>query len=232
MSATRIDVSLSKYEIGLTGAIPSHENWSEPAMDYAILEFVALFSGIVFKYGGRIVHGCYPAFLPVILRQARLHSNCKNGRKPITLIMSELWAKHLPTDFREGIIDVAEFIITKQIGEGTATDPATRNQSLTEMRKVLIQAQNVMVAVGGKMHRKDGFVPGVLEEMDLAAEKAIPRFLIAGMGGYAAEYAKDLTPGALKNGLSDAQNAVLFSTSDVGSCVNIIFERLAKQELY
>ncbi len=61
MSATRIDVSLAKYEIGITGAIPGRENWSEPAMDYAILEFVALFTGIVFKYGGRIIHGCHPA---------------------------------------------------------------------------------------------------------------------------------------------------------------------------
>ncbi len=75
MSATRIDVSLAKYQIGITGAIPSRGDWSEPAMDFAILEFVALFSGIVFKYGGRIVHGCHPAFTPVIVRQARLHSN-------------------------------------------------------------------------------------------------------------------------------------------------------------
>ena len=55
MSSTRLNVSLEGFDIGLTGAVPGRESWSEPAMDRAILEFVALFSGIVFKYGGRMV---------------------------------------------------------------------------------------------------------------------------------------------------------------------------------
>jgi hypothetical protein len=231
MNGTRIDISLEKYQIGLTGAIPGRENWSEPAMDYAILEFVALFSGIVFKYGGRIVHGCQPAFMPIILRQARLHSDPNREKRPITFVMSNLWAKSLPMDFHESIADVAEFATTRQIGTGTADDPETRNQSLTEMRQLLISSQNIMVAVGGKMHKKDGMVPGVLEELDLAAQKLIPRFLVAGMGGYAAQYAEELAPVSLYNGLTDDQNRLLFSTSDVGACVSIIFEQLAKQQL-
>jgi hypothetical protein len=231
MSATRINVSLAKYQVGITGAIPARDDWSEPAMDYAILEFVALFTGIVFKYGGKIIHGCHPAFTPVIVRQARLHSNRQSGKKALTLIMSDLWAKDLPPDFRQSIDDVADFITTKQVGEGTADDAETRNNSLTEMRHVLVNSQNVMVAIGGKMHRRNGLVPGVLEEMEMAAARAIPRFLIAGMGGFAAEYARELTPASLKNGLTDDQNALLFSSSDVGACVGTIFEQLAKQEL-
>ena len=231
MNATRLDISLDKYTVGLSGAIPGRESWSEPAMDFAILEFVALLSGIIFKYGGSIVHGCQPALMPVLLRQARLHSDPKRKRKPLNLIMSELWAKDLPIDFRESIADIADFATTKQIGNGTVDDPETRNRSLTEMRRALIDAQNVMVAVGGKMHKKDGLIPGVLEEMDLAAQKAIPRFLVAGMGGYAAQYAKELMPSSLNNGLSEEQNALLFSTSDVGACVNVIFEQLAAQKL-
>jgi hypothetical protein len=228
MNGIRLNVSLAKYDIGLSGAIPGREHWSEPAMDRAILEFIALFSGIVFKYGGRIIHGCHPTFTSIILRQARLHAPTNNSRKPVTLIMSELWAKNLPSDYREGIADVAEFLVTKQIGEGGPEVPETRNHSLTEMRQLLVKSQSIMVAVGGKMHRKDGLVPGVQEEMDLAAQKGIPRFLIAGMGGFAAEYAKDLTPSSLQNGLSDEQNMLLFSTPDVSACVNLLFERLAK----
>jgi hypothetical protein len=229
MSGIRLNVSLAKYNVGLTGAIPGRENWSEPAMDRAILEFVALFSGIVFKYGGRIVHGCHPTFTPVILRQARLHATANSERKPVTLVMSELWAKNLPHDYRDSVAGVAEFIVTKQIGEGGPESPETRNRSLTEMRQLLIKSQNVMVAVGGKMHQKDGLIPGVQEEMDLAAKQEIPRFLVAGMGGYAAQYAKELTPSSLKNGLTDEQNALLFGTSDVSACVNVIFEQLAGQ---
>src|SRR5882762_8805183 len=91
MTIARLDISLEQYEIGLSGAIPNRSEWSEPAMDRGILEFVALFSGIVLKYGGRIVHGCHPTFTPVILRQARLQAP-NRLRKPVTLIMSELWA--------------------------------------------------------------------------------------------------------------------------------------------
>ncbi len=230
MNSTRINVSLTQREVGLTGAVPGRNSWSEPAMDRAILEFVALFSGIVFKYGGRIVHGCHPTFTQVILRQARLHAGKHREQKPITLIMSELWAKNLNSEFGESVSDVAEFIITKQIGEGGPENVETRNRSLTEMRQLLIKSQNTMVAVGGKMHEKDGIVPGVKEEMDLAAKAAIPRYLIAGMGGYAASYAKELTPSSLNNGLSDEENHLLFSTPDVSACVNLLFENLAKSK--
>jgi hypothetical protein len=228
MSGTRINVSLTQYEIGLSGAVPGRDSWSEPAMDRAILEFVALFSGIVFKYGGRIVHGSHPTFTPVILRQARLHGDKEGARKPLTLIMSELWAKDLPSEYRESIADVAEFQVTRQIGAGGPENVDTRNRSLTAMRQLLIERQNLMVAVGGKLHARDGMNPGVGEELDLAASKGIPRFLIAGMGGYAAEYAKELTPSSLNNGLSDEENAPLFSTTDVSACVNLLFEQLAR----
>jgi len=228
MSGTRLNVSLEGFDIGLTGAVPGRESWSEPAMDRAILEFVALFSGIVFKYGGRMVHGSHPTFTPVILRQARLHAGKGGSRKPVTLIMSDLWAKNYPKEFVEGVSDVAEFIVTKQIGDGGPENVETFNRSLAEMRQFLIESQNVMVAVGGKMHDKDGKKPGVLEEMEMAGKKGIPRFLIGGMGGFAAQYARELTPSSLHNGLSDEENAQLFNTSDVSACVNVVFERLTK----
>lgn len=229
MSLTRLDISLEQYEIGLSGAIPDRKDWSEPAMDRGILEFVALFSGIVFKYGGRIVHGCHPTFTPVILRQARLQGR-KRLRKPITLIMSDLWARDLRPEDIESMTDISEFVITKKIGDGGPEDVKTRNRSLSAMRRVLIDAQNVMVAVGGKMHSGDGIVPGVAEEMTLAGEKGIPRFLIGGLGGSARKLAKKLTPSALNNSLSDKENVTLFGTDDVSACVNVLFEHLALSE--
>src|SRR5216684_8216938 len=115
MSLTKLDVSLEQYEIGLSGAVPDRKDWSEPAMDRGILEFVALFSGIVFKYGGRIVHGSHPTFTPIILRQARNQAPDRS-RKPITLIMSDLWARDLGAEDIESLTDIAELVITKKIG--------------------------------------------------------------------------------------------------------------------
>jgi hypothetical protein len=201
MSVTKLDVSLEQYEIGLSGAVPDRGDWSEPAMDRGILEFVALFSGLVFKYGGRIVHGSHPTFTPIILRQARLQAP-NRARKPITLVMSDLWAADLNSEEIESLTDVSELVITKKIGSGSVADADTRNRSLTAMREVLVGAQNVMVAVGGKMHSGDGIIPGVGEEITLAQRKGIPQFLIAGLGGFARKLARELTPSSLHNSLS------------------------------
>lgn len=229
MNTLRLDISLEDFEIGLSGAVPDRGDWSEPAMDRGILEFVALFSGIVFKYGGRIVHGSHPTFTPVILRQARLQGGDRL-RKPVTLIMSQLWAQDLKPEEIESMTDIAELIVTKKEGDGGPTDANTRNRSLTAMRRVLINAQNVMVAVGGKLHSKDGKIPGVGEEMMLAKMKGIPRLLVGGLGGYARTLAEELTPSDLNNSLSRRQNVTLFGTEDVSTCVNVLFEHLARSK--
>jgi len=227
MNRTRLDITLEQFEIGLSGAVPDRKDWSEPAMDRAILEFIALFSGIIFKYGGRIVHGSHPTFTPVILRQARLHAG-KRHRKPVTLVMSDLWAAALNEEQTVRLTETAELLVTRKVGSGGVEDAVTRNKSLSAMRRMLVDSQNVMVAVGGKMHRADGIVPGVGEELDLAARKGMPRFLVAGMGGYAGEYAKEILPDHLNNGLSDDDNELLFTANDVAACVAVIFEHLAR----
>ena len=196
-------------------------------MDRGILEFVSLVSGLVIKHGGRIVHGCHPTFTSIILRQARLHAAAR-ARKPVTLVMSELWARDLSDEEIESMTDVAEFLVVKQIGLKGPEDVQTRNQSLSAMRRVLVGAQNVMIAVGGKMHVADGKTPGVWEEMQLAQKRKIPRFLVGGLGGFAQTLASKLTPHELENELSHEANATLFGTSDIAACVNIIFDHLAR----
>ena len=230
MSFERLPVSLRNYEVGLSGAVPERHAWSEPAMDRGILEFVSNFSALVFKYGGRIVHGFHPTFTPIILRQARLHAG-KRTRKPLTLVMSDLWARDLNKEDVQSTTDVAEFIVTRKVGDGGPDDADTRKRSLTVMRRVLVNCQNVMVAVGGKMHSADGKAPGLGEEMDLAGEKSIPRFVIAGLGGFAGEYAKGLTPGSLNNALSDENNIRLIGSSDVAACVSLLFDHMAESEM-
>jgi hypothetical protein len=229
MSITRLDISLEQYEVGISGAIPNRDDWSEPAMDRGILEFVALFSGIIFKYGGRIIHGSHPTFTPVILRQARLQAGDRL-RKPVTLVMSELWAQDLSSEDVESMTDVAEFVVTKKLGDKGPEDTETRNRSLSAMRRVLIDAQNVTVAVGGLLHSGDGIVPGVAEEIALAEQKGIPRFLIGGLGGFTKKLAGKLAPSRLNNALSDEANLTLFGTDDVAACVNVLFEHLAGSE--
>lgn len=227
MSVGRLNVSLSEFEVGLSGAVPEREHWSEPAMDRAILEFVALLSGLIFKYGGRIVHGSHPTFTPVILHQARLHAAGRT-RRPVTLVRSDLWP--MSQNERESSADIAEIIITRRIGGKGPEDAQTFENSLAGMRRVLIDAQNVMVAVGGKLHENDGKTPGVVVEMRMAAEKGIPRFLIGGLGGASRGLASKLVPENLGNFLSYDDNVTLFGTPDIAASVNVLFEHLSSSK--
>ena len=229
MTTTRLGVSLEGYEIGISGAVPERSNWSEPAMDRAILEFVALMTGLVFKYGGRIIHGSQPSLTPIILRQARLHAGSRK-RRPVTLVVSHLWARDWGTDELSSLNDIAELIVTPATGKKGPDDRETRNASLSIMRHALVNAQNAMIAVGGKMHDRDGFVPGVREEMQLAKKRGIPRFLVGGLGGYSRQLATELTPSGLSNFLPRKANIQLFGTNDVGACVGVIFEQLASSK--
>jgi hypothetical protein len=227
MIISQLDVSLEGFEIGLSGAIPDRSEWEEPAEDRAILEFISLLSGLVFKYGGRIVHGSHPTFTPVILRQAELQAADRN-RPPITLVMSELWAKDLDDFEREQYERSAEFVRVPQIGEGGPGDPDVRNLSLTEMRRRLVQKMNVMIAVGGKQHSTDKLIPGVAEELSLARQRGMPCFLVGGLGGMAASLARKRDDSflALDNELPAEANHELLTTKDIGACVGIIFNHL------
>src|SRR6266498_3688844 len=194
MSTTRLNVSLEGFEVGLSGAVPDRQEWTEPAMDRGILEFIALITSLVVKYGGRIIHGAHPTFTPVILRHAQQHSGSRE-RPPVTLVMSELFSKHYSRAELSLLERNAELVITPQVGHGHATDRV---------------------------------IPGVAEELDLARRRGIACFLVGGLGGMAAEYAKGLSSSAvLQNGLSPEDNEKLFQTDDVASTVNIIFDRLA-----
>ncbi len=230
MVITDIDVSLKGLRVGLSGAVPDRSEWDEPAQDRAILEFVSLLSGLVFKYDGHIVHGSHPTFTPVIVHQAELHADRSREHKPATLFMSELWEKELDPVEREWFERVAEFNVVPQVGTGGPGDADTRNRSLSALRRPLVANMDVMVVVGGKQHAADGLTPGVAEELILAQERRLPCFLVGGLGGMAAELARRQDLGndglALNNGLEARVNEELMASQDVAACVGLIFEHL------
>ncbi|MFO1431006.1 MAG: hypothetical protein U1F76_12805 [Candidatus Competibacteraceae bacterium] len=220
---------LCGFNIGLSGAVPDRTEWSEPALDRAILEFVSNFSALVFKYGGRIIHGTHPTFTPVIVRQANRHTGFRQ-RKAITLVMSELWVNSYDTETLESYQEVAEILIINKVGHGRPDDAETRNASLSLMRHHLIQQMNTLVAIGGKLHLADGKKPGVLEEFELATRRGMACFLIGGLGGSTADLVKknERILSGLKNDLSEEENIKLLITTDIASCTGILLDHLIR----
>jgi hypothetical protein len=89
---------------------------------------------------------------------------------------------------------------------------------------------SLATAVKAMMHSGDGIVPGVAEEVDLAQQKGLPRFLVGGLGGLTRELSQSIDPSKLDNSLPDAVNMTLFRTDNVAACVNVLFEHLAVSE--
>lgn len=226
MIHSSLDLSLKGFEIGISGAVPSPEDWTEPLQDRAILEFVSVLSGLVIKYGGRIIHGAHPSFTQVILRQAQEHQRA-DSRKAVSIYISELWAKNTDANDLERMRSIAEVTICPQPISGLESDPQVRNAALSSMRKTLVNSMNTIVAVGGKVHRGNGLIPGVKEELALAQKREMPCFLVGGFGGMAAALAGEIDSTLFKNNLSDGYNEALLSSADISATVNIIFSHLA-----
>lgn len=220
------DLSLEGFEVGISGAVPKREDWSESLQDRAILEFVSVLSGLIIKYGGRIIHGSHPSFTPVILRQAQIHQS-NRSRKAVSIFISDLWAKNIDPDELERMKSIAEVTICSQPIPGPETDPTVRNAALSLMRKFLVNSMNAMVAVGGKVHEGNGLIAGVREELELGQKREMPCFLVGGFGGMAALLASEINPAAFRNNLSEDCNETLLNSPDIAATVNVIFSHLA-----
>jgi len=218
---------LEQYDIGISGAVPDPDDWTEPLMDRSILGFISVFSAMVFQSGGRIIHGSHPSFTPVIIHQAMRHSGSRD-RPPVTLVVSELWAREWPSDRWKTYSKIAEIHVVARVGKGDFSDVETRNQSLLAMRRHLIEQMNVMIAVGGLSHKNDGIIPGVLEEVQLGIQRGMACYVIGGFGGMAKAVSRmEGISGKLRNGLTVRQNKMLQRTREVDSSIGFVFNHLA-----
>ena len=190
---------LSGLRVGISGAIPEREHWGSVVdLDRIIQSFVSQLSGFVMEYGGAIVHGSHPGLTAVIAEQAREQQQRNSGNEgravvepaapsPLTLVASQLWGEFPEVTERAARRAGAQVILTPRVGNGDSTDPRTRNDSLTGMRVVMADQVDVLVTIGGKLHRDTGFNPGVLEELAITRWNGIPCFVVAGFGGLVGE---------------------------------------------
>ena len=214
----RMDL-LQGLRVGISGAVPEEQYWKRPQQNEQILRFVGLLSDLVMKYGGRIVHGNHPAFTPIIMGRANKHFGPRADGKPatthphpppVTLVASELWPLAWEFPLLPEVVDVIQ---TPRFGPGDVTDAETRNKSLTALRLVLLANVDIVIAVGGKLHRGTGFNPGVLEELTIARWHQVPCIIVAGYGGMTGEMDRDLIlQFGFGSGLDDQEKERLAST--------------------
>jgi hypothetical protein len=182
---------LKGLRVQISGAVPEEESWTQPNLNEQILAFVQRLSELVMLYGGHVVHGNHPAFTPAIVGRAQAVVEGRAAGAPshppdrslVTLYASALWPLAWPFPLRPDVVSVVQ---TPKVGDGDVKDATTRNLSLTALRLAMVQDVDVVVTVGGKLHRDTGYNPGVLEELTVARWRGLPCFIIASYGGLAA----------------------------------------------
>src|SRR5262249_1945273 len=143
---------------------------------------------------GHIVHGNHPAFTPAIVGRAHAvvegraagaeRESRPPERPPVALYASSLWPLAWEFPLRPDVLSVVQ---TPKGGDGDRKDAKTRNPSLRALRLAMVQDVDVVVTVGGKLHRDTGYNPGVLEELTVGRWRKLPCFIVASYGGPAGE---------------------------------------------
>jgi hypothetical protein len=177
---------LRGLRVAISGAVPEREHWGEVRdLDRIVLRFISRLAGLVMKYGGEIVHGSHPSFTPLLVGEADRFSRTESGerRNLLTLVASDLFGEQ--PEVVETAGEGATVILTTRIGDGGVSHAATRSASLTALRIALVEEADVVVAVGGKLHKETGYNPGVLEELTFARWNSLPCFVVASFGGLA-----------------------------------------------
>ncbi|OYZ71858.1 MAG: hypothetical protein B7Y06_13160 [Burkholderiales bacterium 24-55-52] len=120
--------------------------------------------------------------------------------------------------------------------------------SLSSMRRVLTNASDARIVLGGRVLGFKGRMPGIAEEVLCSLEAAQPLFILGGFGGCARDiaeeiklvaprsFASDQWPGrdqftsldasVLRNGLNEDENATLARTVHVDEAIALILRGL------
>jgi len=196
----------------ISGAFPDPEAGQllPATVQQSIVDAVHAFARAVFEHSGVVIFGTHPTFVPLIFEMAR-RKRPHDYKHAVHLYVSRVFEKS-PEKYQQ-------FATVFPVSEVAAGDElATRNASLTEMRRKMVNDPQALgvVAIGGK-YQRPGIVPGVDEEIKLAREAGLPVFLIGSVPGRAAELAADYRAGGWGipiNGFSPQENEDLMASLD------------------
>lgn len=236
------NVDLLGAPIWLSGSVPEPETWNGQPVDRNVQEFARVFAGLVFKYNGRLIHGCHPSITPVLLHQAKRYQNATGSEstsrdKRLKLAVSEFFdSPENRSDWQrwETVAEV-EVMPVVEPGEKDAENEATLGLSLSLLRQRMAEQAKAFVAVGGKWWDSEPGRAGIPKEFALAKQRQIPCFILGGFGGISSKYAEENPEWfrTLNNELSDVANQRLAKSTDLTMAAGTVIlqlERLLKRE--
>jgi hypothetical protein len=192
--------------------------------------FVARLSELVFRAGGTIVHGSHPTIVDALLGAAkRYQDGAKGSRDCLVLAASKFHYDKYKAQlevWRSKSIVHEEPAVTKN-------DQPIEAESMKLLRYWMADHSDAVIAIGGKWWKVNPGAAGIPQEFQLARQRGLPCFLLAGLSGAAAGYleAQPEVLRNLKNGLSEEENRALATDQDTDALATRVIEQLSRLPL-
>lgn len=165
-------------EIIISGAFPDCDEIYKQSLTDALV----LFAKVIIRGGYQLTFGAHPTFQELFFDVAK-EIEPKKYKNMLNMYISK-WFLEDSDERRKEFNDKCKVFVTDKKED--------RLSSLSEMRKVMIQRDEVkaVICLGGKI-KKNREEEGMREEIALAREKGIPVFVVGSVGGCSAVVAKE-----------------------------------------
>ncbi len=177
-------------EIIISGAFPD----CDEIYKQSLIDALVLFAKVIIRGGYQLTFGAHPTFQELFFDVAK-EIEPKKYKNMLNMYISK-WFLEDSDERRKEFNDKCKVFVTDKKED--------RLSSLSEMRKVMIQRDEVkaVICLGGKI-KKNREEEGIREEIALAREKGIPVFVVGSVGGCSAVVAKEYENNGFV-GLNDA----------------------------
>lgn len=177
-------------EIIISGAFPDCDEIYKQSLTDALV----LFAKVIIRGGYQLTFGAHPTFQELFFDVAK-EIEPKKYKNMLNMYISK-WFLEDSDERRKEFNDKCKVFVTDKKED--------RLSSLSEMRKVMIQRDEVkaVICLGGKI-KKNREEEGIREEIALAREKGIPVFVVGSVGGCSAVVAEEYENNGFV-GLNDA----------------------------
>lgn len=208
-------MELNGKEIIISGAFPDGEEIYKQSLTDALV----IFAKAIIKRGYILTFGSHPTFQELFFEIGN-NIDGDSSRNNVKMYISKFFEKNY-ADSKKHFIDNAELIEVEKEGE--------RNESLTNMRKAMIQRKDVaaMICLGGKI-KSNKQEEGLREEVRIAQEGGVPVFLIGTVGGCSSVLASEFKDAGweLLNNASSEVNEMSMESLDYFSISQKILDVL------
>ncbi len=209
------------YDIVISGAFPDSDEIFKQNLTYSLICFVKE----ILKEGFNLCFGAHPTFQELIFDTAKIVT--ENYVEKVKMYISNYFVSHNDIlKFNDRCTPIEIDKVENDL-----------NLSLTELRKNLIERENVkaLICLGGKI-KENKSEEGIREEIAIAKSKVIPVFLIGSVGGCSSEIAKDYSEKGNWSEINDASGELNFSLMkgiDYKKSARLVIEyikQIAKEE--